>query len=224
MASANQRSLSQVLGSSLRSQRERRGMRQDELAARMRAIGFEWGQATVSAVEGGRRRLSIEELAVLASVLSVALADLLDSDEVVQLNVTTATPARVVANLIEGGPWKPADHPSTHARTTLTEANARWPNVKGKEAFNALQAAFGDAETKAAKRLGVETIDVALAAVRTWKHGFTEERDARVEATDRALSPRSRQAVRGHVARTMTEELRPVLDKALGPNTRSTTR
>lgn len=95
------RSLSAVLGESLRGQRERHGLRQDDVAAVARSWGFDWTQATVAAYEIGRRDFSVEELQVLGYIAAhltpaaashedarpVELADLLPSaGERVQLN------------------------------------------------------------------------------------------------------------------------------------------
>jgi transcriptional regulator with XRE-family HTH domain len=94
------RSLSAVLGESLRRRRELRGLRQDDVAAVARAWGFDWSQATVAAYEMGRRDFSIEELSVLGYIAAqlapadavgdakpVELADLLpNAGELVRLN------------------------------------------------------------------------------------------------------------------------------------------
>jgi len=87
------RSLSAVLGESLRGRRERDGLRQDDVAALARSWGFDWTQATVAAYEIGRRDFSVEELQVLGYIAAhltpttaahggarpVELADLLPS-------------------------------------------------------------------------------------------------------------------------------------------------
>jgi transcriptional regulator with XRE-family HTH domain len=95
------RSLSGVLGESLRRHRESKGLRQDDVAAVARSWGFDWTQATVAAYEIGRRDFSVEELQVLGYIAAhltpataaredarpVELADLLPSaGEAVQLN------------------------------------------------------------------------------------------------------------------------------------------
>lgn len=67
-----------------------------------------------------------------------------------------------------------------------------------------------EAEQKVAKRLGVDPIDLARLAHRTWGHGFSEERDRRVaDRVSGDTSPRSKQAHRGHVTRQLTTELEP---------------
>lgn len=68
----------QVLAANLRGFRRVRDMSQDELAERMTILGHGWMRATVSEVERGGRKVSIDELLSLALVLSATIGDLLD--------------------------------------------------------------------------------------------------------------------------------------------------
>ncbi len=83
-----------------------------------------------------------------------------------------------------------------------------WPDVDGGLLANfdnrwAVQhAASGEAEQKAARKLGVSALDVAAVSFRLWGHGLTEERD------DRAGDNATR---RGHVTRTLVEDIQEVL-------------
>lgn len=77
-------------------------------------------------------------------------------------------------------------------------------------------AAFGspsEADRHAARRLGIEPAVVRFAARALWHRGFDEERDARVDGVER-LEPRSRQARRGLVTRTLLAELEQFLQDA----------
>src|SRR5262245_34354642 len=56
--------LDMLLARRLRTERERRGLRQDDVAALARRWGFNWTQATVATIEAGRR-LSKEEMLLL---------------------------------------------------------------------------------------------------------------------------------------------------------------
>lgn len=67
-----------------------------------------------------------------------------------------------------------------------------------------------EADRHAARRLGVEPAVVRLAARVMWQRDFAQERDNRVGDVDE-LEPRSRQARRGLVTRTMLGELRESL-------------
>jgi hypothetical protein len=53
-------------------------VQQEHVAARMRHLGHNWVQQTVSEVERGRRRVSVTELLSLTLVLGANLGDLLD--------------------------------------------------------------------------------------------------------------------------------------------------
>ena len=83
-----------------------------------------------------------------------------------------------------------------------------WPDVHGHVTINfdhlfaVTRAASGEAEQKAARKLGVSGLDIAAVSFRLWGHGLTEERDSR--AGDNATR-------RGHVSRGLVEDIRAVL-------------
>jgi transcriptional regulator with XRE-family HTH domain len=60
-----------TLGANIRAERSRAGMRQSDLAAAMRAAGFDgWVQQTVGSAERGQRRIAVEELLTMATILA----------------------------------------------------------------------------------------------------------------------------------------------------------
>lgn len=63
------RPLSAVVGERLRSFRESRGIRQEDLADEARKYGFTWGRSSVAALEAGNRDLSINELLLIPSMV-----------------------------------------------------------------------------------------------------------------------------------------------------------
>jgi hypothetical protein len=68
---------------------------------------------------------------------------------------------------------------------------------------------LGDAEQKAARRLRTFPLAVAAAARKRWGRSLTEERDRRVsEHAPADATPRTLQALRGHVSRDLLDELR----------------
>jgi hypothetical protein len=68
------------------------------------------------------------------------------------------------------------------------------------------------ADTKAAQRLRVTPEAIREGAYRLWGKSLTEERDERVKAkASPDATPRTLQAIRGHITRVMIEELRPAL-------------
>jgi transcriptional regulator with XRE-family HTH domain len=71
---------SQVLAANVASLRALRGIRQEELAERMRLLRHGWSRATVSEVERGDRNVTVDELGSLAIALNAPLTELLDPD------------------------------------------------------------------------------------------------------------------------------------------------
>ena len=67
-----------VLAENIRCYRRLQGMTQHQLAARMTVLGHEWGRSVVSAIEGGRRGVTIDEVFGLAINLGVTVGRLLD--------------------------------------------------------------------------------------------------------------------------------------------------
>jgi hypothetical protein len=67
---------------------------------------------------------------------------------------------------------------------------------------------------KIAQRLSVKPFDVSLTAHKLWGHSLSEERDRRVaESAPKKATARSIQALRGHITRSLIEELQPALEK-----------
>jgi transcriptional regulator with XRE-family HTH domain len=71
--------LADVLTRNVRAGRARRGLDQELVASRMRALGFSvWVRQTVARVEGGKRRLTAEEMFGLALALETRITSLLE--------------------------------------------------------------------------------------------------------------------------------------------------
>jgi transcriptional regulator with XRE-family HTH domain len=211
-----------LLGARLAVRRTEQGLTQDELARKLRSIAsLDWSRAVVAAIETGRRELTLPELALLLAILDTNLGDILKDAGTIEL-----VPGREVVDaedLVAGlcGRQKLGEvitvHP-TIARALAkayealrAERKAIWPKATQAQVIHAEQA-MGEADAKAARSLGVTPRQVTLAAHRLWGRSLTEERDARVldRISDRA-SARTRQALRGHVTRTLIDELRPVV-------------
>lgn len=65
------------LSAKIREARQARHMSQEALADAMKGRGFPWYQVTVARTEASRRPLRVDELAAVASVLGIPVADLL---------------------------------------------------------------------------------------------------------------------------------------------------
>jgi hypothetical protein len=88
--------------------------------------------------------------------------------------------------------------------------------VPGAVILDAIAASKGDAERKAADKLSVDPLVLAVGAAKLWGRSLTAERDRRI--SDRAadvVSPRTRQALRGHTTRELLTELRQHFDNRM---------
>jgi transcriptional regulator with XRE-family HTH domain len=198
--------LEQVIGGHLRQVREAQGIRQEDVALAARAYGLDWTRGTITALELGRRHLSLGELALLPLVLSqanltggrvLALHELIpDTEELVEVGPMLHLPLRAVRGLLSG-----------------ESGTVQQPVTVTGRAAQLAQWAAGAAEIKAGAVLGVSPAAIAEAARRTWGQSLSEERDQRVlERTQgTAVEPRRLQALRGHVTRALLAEIRPIL-------------
>jgi transcriptional regulator with XRE-family HTH domain len=69
----------QLVGHQVRLLRQGRGWSQQEVAQKMRAYGYQWSQATVTRLESASRPIRVNELADLAILFDVPVAQFLDS-------------------------------------------------------------------------------------------------------------------------------------------------
>ncbi len=223
----------------MRALREQHGQRQDDVARAARDLGLAWSRSKVAALERGDKALPAEELLLLPLVLAQAqcgqpsLADLLpDGSGTVRLGDQTVMPAVVLAQVVRGEDIdiREVDSPSIRESFARIEA---WADAGGPKRsmsiFRAVMAvapgktsrellaverAAGDAEQVTARRLGVPHVAVVAAALATWGHGLTQERDTRAaERAGPGASTRTAQAARGHVTRELYRELVPALDR-----------
>jgi hypothetical protein len=96
----------------------------------------------------------------------------------------------------------------------IKELLAFWPGMTMGGYEDASEAAGGDAERKAARRLGVPALTLSVAAHSRYGRSFTAERDRRVaEQAPADAPPRTLQALRGHITRALIAELATALTK-----------
>ncbi len=98
-------------------------------------------------------------------------------------------------------------------RLKVRQVSAVWPDASIGQVADVEQQSTGDVERKAASKYGLSVNVVTIAARAQWGRTMTAERDARL--TDRAepdASPRTVQALRGHVTRQLLSELAPKLE------------
>jgi len=208
------RPLQATIGERLRQVRQDRSFRQEDIAAGARRIGLRWNRATVALVENGVRALSIGEFLALPVLYNMmvlnsasfpikrwsALVDFLPEEGDLEISKSCILPASTLQNVAKG---------DDHAILTSTLSV---PRGADEEIFDE---ALGDAEEKAARRLKVSAVDVAKAARELWGESLTEKRDREVAAKlGDVSSPRTLQAVRGHVTRALTNVLSSRLVKS----------
>lgn len=215
-----------AVGLGVQALRTAAGLTQDELARKVREAGGDWDQAAVARLEGGRRGVSPEQLLILGSALEVELWRLIGGrdNDWIRLSPTARQRTRAIRAAYGGQavgtiPAGDFDDPGTRSvrkffgdrQELLRRVAAVWPEATRPQG-HAVVDAVGDAERKAARRLGVDPVVLSAAAYRTWGRSFAEHRDA-AAAELGAGSRRSLQAVRGHVTRQLLAELAPILDQ-----------
>jgi transcriptional regulator with XRE-family HTH domain len=192
---AKMRTLDEVLGAEIQRRRQAAGLKQDELALHLRRHGLDWGQATISAIEAGRRQVSLGELTMLASAFSERpVGGLLPADNIwvrIAPNVEAWLPAvrawygAPVEDIIYG-----PDAPASPFRAT-----ERVP-------------AISQSDRKAARAMpGVSPARVSAAAIELWGRSLADERDARLG------DPSATAQKRGRVTRQLIAELEPILTR-----------
>jgi transcriptional regulator with XRE-family HTH domain len=222
-------SLTDAIATRLRQLRMEHGGRQEEIAAAARHFGLQWTQATVAAIETGKRRLSLEELTLLPLILQyvfkwlVGFSELVPNDKVIEVTPQLRLKGSTVTEIWSGGYEEGILEEIPLLRAKLEQSWKEldaidqaiclaWPNTTNGELMlygeRIHYESHGVAEQKAARRLGVRPWMIVVAAHHLWGRGLTEEREARMNKdSDGATSSRTLQAMRGHVTRILLHEL-----------------
>lgn len=211
------------IGGNIKRVREAAGLRQEDVADAARACGVRWGRSAVAMLEGGHySNLGVDELLALPKILEqagagpVSLYELLvDDDDAVEITDRLSITRAGLAQLLDPRRRRPADGWSLHFGTKdqqLLDAATSPEMVRKLAALEELAA--GEAERKAARKLGVDAVDVVSVAWDLWGMSLTAKRDELVaaEAPDDA-SPRTIQALRAHATRRLIAELAPNLEE-----------
>jgi hypothetical protein len=190
--------LREAIAFHVRSLREHDRITQEELAAAAQRLGFGWGRSTIAAIEAGDRDLSAEELLALPYMLSEASAQKIPGIQAAgtALFEVLRPGSREVLALSDV--------------LELTRGEAEEFIDKGAPALRVKHrsdAVVTEAERKAAARLGIDVERLQTAALTLWGHALPWERDRRVSEHRANASPRSLQALRGHITRELLTEL-----------------
>jgi hypothetical protein len=210
--------LREVLATGVKTARTSLGLRQEDAAIRVRQLGLpSWLRGTVAQVEVGARRLTLEELLVLALAYETTPAALIvgRDDELVELTENAWITVADLRALWTGQP-APVQAP---ARPIGAAAAAR----ERLKAGRAKPAEPTEADRRAARRLGMTLEEATAAAMRRWGRTLAEERDRRLSERAGELSPRQLQAMRGHITRELLAELTTASDGGSTPGQAITT-
>jgi len=230
------RTLDQVIGRNLRRLREDAGLSQDQVANRARTVGLSWTRSSVAAAEAGTKTFDVSELVLLVPLFGKSVDELLAGKGSVRVGsihdlelpvVRGILAATVTASATKSTKAKVQPEPqrkrrprrsATHVRRDVDEnrgpRSEMMMDAIRPDPFEIEMAARGEAEQKAARRLGVEPLDLSIASFKRWHRSLTEERDARVdEQSDKSSTLRTIQARRGHITRQLLDELQPRLKK-----------
>lgn len=201
--------LYEVFGGNLREMRKSRGWSQDQLARRAREEGLSWSRSSVAAVEAGRKTLDLTEVVLVTVAVGGGLPELLAGDGEAALSQLAQMSLESIRSILSG------DDPIS-AVTTADKTLAKLASqVKTRDKVNARRRAtlppYGEAEQKAARKLGVSVELLAETSFRLWGHSLTDEREARVGPLSRSDSITSLRALRGRVTRQLLADLEPQL-------------
>lgn len=208
-------------------------MTADDVARRCRDSGLAWSRSVIAGLEAGTKTIDVGELVLLSVAMRVGTDKLLAGDELVSLSPSGSMDLDAVRRFLRGGraleSLTAGRIPGLRGTDTASDvdlvagiegAQKKWAghlDITFDEATEIELSAQGEAEQKAARRLGIETLDLAIASWKRWGRSLTDERDARVAASAPVGTPaRSLQALRGRVTRTLLDELAPSLKKRKG--------
>jgi transcriptional regulator with XRE-family HTH domain len=187
-----------VVGGSIRRLREARHRTQDDVARAARSAGIRWNSSRVAALERGEKPIALSDLLELKAVLDLAgvegvtWSDLFDSDDVVSFPHGWVA-AREIGKALSGQPSE-LDPNRVRLMMSIREKTQHFTG--------------GEAERKAARRLGVDVRTVLDTSMALWQRSLTAERNARLQAAlPDGGEPRTVQARRGHITRQLVAAL-----------------
>lgn len=201
--------LEELVGANLRRWRQLKGRSIEQFASEAQWWGLPWIPSTVGKVERGERTLQAAELVLLSQCVK-GLDNLLNGDETLRVALTdqTTLELRDMKRALAGRLAFNPDAPVTRDADASDEVDIYGfiDEVILNEAHSPEDAARRDHERRLAKTLGVAPLELAKASFRLWGHGLTEEREHRLKQAG-TMTPRTKQALRGHLTRELKDEI-----------------
>jgi transcriptional regulator with XRE-family HTH domain len=194
--------IDQVLGMNLERLRKEKGWSQDDLVSRGWQVGLPWSRTTIAALEIGKRAVELGEVILLALILNSSVADLLAGDDVTLVGEETGIWLDDVRHVLMSD--------QQAAQESFPEIHRRVSEAKAADGYDLVMlSANGEAEQKAARKLGVTPQTIAQAAYNKWGRSLTDERNLQVQQLDWVdeTSTRQVQAYRGHVTRQLLDDI-----------------
>jgi transcriptional regulator with XRE-family HTH domain len=190
--------MSAHLATRFRELRRAAGQTPDDVASRAASWGLRWKPATVTAIEGGQRALSVAELLLLPAILGTPFVDIVaaEGDEV-ELAPGLVLDGATVRRLVQSGErW---DLVSPFGSLPVEPPG---PPV-GQQAL--------EAERQAARKLKVSIELILEASTWLWDQSLTAQRNTEtageIKARGGDVDARTLQALRGHVSRRLTAKV-----------------
>src|SRR5215213_4985276 len=178
--------LPQLVGRRVRGLRTTHGRTQEDVADAARSLGLDWTRSSVASLESEVRGLSAEELLLLPAILSRVTGLKISLEKLLSIAPTQALRlerSELTDHGIEIMVFRPDLHES-RATDSLTEARP-----------------LLESEMAAARRLGLTYPVFTKLSIKLWGDVYTTERERRLyELGGDDMSPRTRQATRGHVS------------------------
>ncbi|MFJ3958899.1 helix-turn-helix domain-containing protein [Arthrobacter sp. NPDC090010] len=216
------------IGENVKKLRADRGLTGEQLARRMRILGFTWTPSRVSELERGAKPVSLAEMIGLANCLSnrergVRLVDLVIGPEDLRLNGETHVEQTALEDFLRGEPMTTdlSIFPEIKAKVQegiLSFADkyksslAEYTKFGGPDDFelwDEVASSAGVAEDKAARSLGITSSELLGAAAALWGRSLTAEREARSQNGMTAQA-------RGRITRQLLDELRTHIGNCRG--------
>ena len=199
--------IAKVIGANARKLRLDAGVTLDQFALAARFCGLPWSTGRCGDFEAGRVLPNLETIYAAALALSqaigrdVSLAELLASDQPVQINDKLSVDPSALADAMSGQPV-----------TGETENHRRLGGVVGKftrkMAVPVMLDAFREADVRMCRTIGVTRERGAAAMYELWGRPFSDERDHRGQ-------PGANAQHRGQISRQLKAQLVEELKRAV---------